>query len=322
MSAIPLAAAPSIAQEINTAHELARTAQKRSLEAARQCGELLTTAKREIGHGRWRSWLREHCPQISERTASRYMRVAARWPDLERHAREYESATVADMTLTWACDHLCEVKISEPELPKSDGEARACAATEAGVNVTRSAGGGERSEPATNTPSRDKRLMFRVEHRVLPLYVPDPTARMGYRLTQPVERPGDREIAEAAGQKLSAFSARWPSVRSIASWPSASRTVSSVSTSVGSPKCCATCTADAAALNAGSPAIAAIAQVRRVFAAKGAQPRRRGAGGAGLRARASDRLARAARVTTAEVARPRNRGKSAGPDCAAGREKG
>lgn len=40
------------------------------------CGELLIRQRAALPHGTWQVWLREKCPDISESTARRYMRLA------------------------------------------------------------------------------------------------------------------------------------------------------------------------------------------------------------------------------------------------------
>jgi hypothetical protein len=47
-----------------------------------RCGGYLLQAKEQNGHGNWITWLAENCPDISERMAQRYMRVARELPKL------------------------------------------------------------------------------------------------------------------------------------------------------------------------------------------------------------------------------------------------
>jgi hypothetical protein len=80
-----------LAHRINIEHEAVTHALQRGLAHAITAGGLLMEAKELVPHGRWLPWLREHCPQVSERTAQRYMEVA-------RHAPA-KNDTLSDLTL-------------------------------------------------------------------------------------------------------------------------------------------------------------------------------------------------------------------------------
>jgi hypothetical protein len=71
-----------LAGQINAEHASFESALRKGLEHARNAGELLVEARRQIPHGRWLSWLNTHCPGVTARTAQRYMRVASRWDEL------------------------------------------------------------------------------------------------------------------------------------------------------------------------------------------------------------------------------------------------
>jgi hypothetical protein len=66
----------SIASEANREHKLATDAACSALEHACRCGELLTQAKSEVGHGKFLPWLKANFAG-SERTAQNYMRLAS-----------------------------------------------------------------------------------------------------------------------------------------------------------------------------------------------------------------------------------------------------
>jgi Protein of unknown function (DUF3102) len=70
---------------------------KESVRHAITAGELLIEAKRQLSHGRWLPWLRDHCT-ISERTAQLYMRVAKSRTEIEAQMRN----GVADLSLNEA----------------------------------------------------------------------------------------------------------------------------------------------------------------------------------------------------------------------------
>ena len=82
MSGAAILALPArdIAHEINEAYAAANGLALEATEHAVRCGELLIEAKKQVGHGRWYSWLNKNCPSISERTAQAWMRVARKWP--------------------------------------------------------------------------------------------------------------------------------------------------------------------------------------------------------------------------------------------------
>jgi hypothetical protein len=65
-----------LASEINRAHSAATRDALSAVEHARRAGKLLNKARLEVRHGGWGHWLRAHCPELSERSAQRYMRLA------------------------------------------------------------------------------------------------------------------------------------------------------------------------------------------------------------------------------------------------------
>jgi hypothetical protein len=79
----------TLAAEINTEHRAVFEAIKAGLQHALRCGQLLLQAKEQV----------KHC-EVSERSAQAYMRIAQRWPELEK------SATVADLTFRGALELL------------------------------------------------------------------------------------------------------------------------------------------------------------------------------------------------------------------------
>jgi hypothetical protein len=68
-----------LSARINAAHAEARTAAQSALTHAREAGELLIEAKARLPHGEWLPWLGANCPDIAERTAQTYMRIAREW---------------------------------------------------------------------------------------------------------------------------------------------------------------------------------------------------------------------------------------------------
>lgn len=78
----PLPPLTDLVDQINAAHDRCTQACRAALFNARQCGDLLIEAKKQVGHGNWEAWVVAHCT-FSDRTASRWMRVAREWDKLE-----------------------------------------------------------------------------------------------------------------------------------------------------------------------------------------------------------------------------------------------
>ena len=72
----------SLAAKINAAHDEALASVRTALGHACRAGDLLLEAKRQLGHGAWLPWLRQHCTTVSERTAQKYMQLARELPKL------------------------------------------------------------------------------------------------------------------------------------------------------------------------------------------------------------------------------------------------
>jgi hypothetical protein len=66
-----------LAAQIRKGHELALTSCQTTLKHAIRVGRLLLEAKAATEHGQWLPWLDQNCPDIGERTAQNYMRLAA-----------------------------------------------------------------------------------------------------------------------------------------------------------------------------------------------------------------------------------------------------
>ena len=98
---------------INDAHQAVVTSSQSGLEHAIECGEMLSTAKDKVGHGGWENWLADNCPDISPRTASRYMRLAKNGDELEK-AAEQNGHALADFSAT-AANRLLQKPKNEAE---------------------------------------------------------------------------------------------------------------------------------------------------------------------------------------------------------------
>jgi Protein of unknown function (DUF3102) len=100
----------ALADEINAGHaECAqcylegKQAYCRGLERAIKTGHALIKAKKLYGqHGRWMKWLKDHCPDLPQRTADRYMQQARdeKWGrEWIQKAQEFNLANVANLTM-------------------------------------------------------------------------------------------------------------------------------------------------------------------------------------------------------------------------------
>ena len=78
----------NLAAHIEAEHKAASSQFERGLDHAVACGIFLLEAKAhpQLEHGQWLPWLREHCPNIPERTAQLYTQLAI-------HAEALKSAT-------------------------------------------------------------------------------------------------------------------------------------------------------------------------------------------------------------------------------------
>jgi len=93
--------APKLIREINRLHKQITEADQTSLDSAIEAGEMLIRLKKTVPHGEWADYLREKCPDISERTAQDYMWAAnhrARIEEEQAKAGEENPQRAADLT--------------------------------------------------------------------------------------------------------------------------------------------------------------------------------------------------------------------------------
>lgn len=83
-----------LARDINRAHAEALEHARSAVQRARHAGELLLQAKKQVQHGVWLPWLSKSCPDIAERTAQAYMRLARHCLDKPEDAERIESMTL------------------------------------------------------------------------------------------------------------------------------------------------------------------------------------------------------------------------------------
>lgn len=73
--------APQIRETYHESVRLADDARERAslaVSKAMECGQLLLQQKQSIGHGSWLGWIDTNLPEITDRTARRYMALAKR----------------------------------------------------------------------------------------------------------------------------------------------------------------------------------------------------------------------------------------------------
>jgi DUF3102 family protein len=85
-----------LAARIRAEHEATKASLKRGAEHAMGAGELLIDARKQVRHGEWLPWLRDHCA-MPERTARLYMRLAS-----NRQVIESQIGNVADFSIRGA----------------------------------------------------------------------------------------------------------------------------------------------------------------------------------------------------------------------------
>jgi Protein of unknown function (DUF3102) len=98
---------PELAGRIVREHEAIQNA-PHVVPRAIALGNLLIEAKNHDGqYGKWATWLKENCKEMSDRTAQRYINLAVNQKKLEEIQQNKSTSeirhTVADLTLNEAC---------------------------------------------------------------------------------------------------------------------------------------------------------------------------------------------------------------------------
>jgi len=68
----------TVFQEANKLAENARGTASDAITKALECGQLLIQQKESLGHGSWLEWLDANLPEMTDRTARKYMALAKR----------------------------------------------------------------------------------------------------------------------------------------------------------------------------------------------------------------------------------------------------
>lgn len=106
------AALPDLAHKINEATTAAESHARSAMQHALTAGALLVQAKALVPHGEWQQWVEANCT-IASRTASAYMRLAQRLPELP----DAERQRVADLPVRDAIHAIA----TRPEPPPNSG---------------------------------------------------------------------------------------------------------------------------------------------------------------------------------------------------------
>jgi hypothetical protein len=111
-----------LAKLINDEYEVVLVSERANLPRAKAIGEKLEVLRARTKHGEWQTKLREWCPRISYETATRYIRVYRRWPDIEQ-AAAVKSVKTTDLTIDDALRLLAKPKDdNNSEMPQDNGE--------------------------------------------------------------------------------------------------------------------------------------------------------------------------------------------------------
>jgi hypothetical protein len=101
--------------QIRTEHKAVLKADGEALKHAIECGKALNLAKENVlaAKGKWTKWREEHIPEISQQTASLYMRLA------ENQEAVAECASIRDADLVL---RVARSVTSKPDFNKTDAD--------------------------------------------------------------------------------------------------------------------------------------------------------------------------------------------------------
>jgi len=131
-----------LATKAKEAHSIVVNAPRVVLQHAITAGAALNEAKAKVGHGKWLAWLKDNCPDISDRTAERYMKLADGKAKLEKKLQDpAKFDIVSNLTINEALR-----LIDEP-----DGEQSAASAE------AQKTGDAVSSSPSSSSKSKNKK---------------------------------------------------------------------------------------------------------------------------------------------------------------------
>jgi hypothetical protein len=106
---------PELAAAILDAHTAFLKRQEAALDHVRRAGALLLEVRHhsDLSHGEWLPWLAANRPEISERVAQMYMRIAREWPRLVELAKSETRVSDFPTTIREALKMLAD-DLSDP----------------------------------------------------------------------------------------------------------------------------------------------------------------------------------------------------------------
>ena len=142
------AAEITIASQINDLHlkaeSLASSAKVNASQAiavAVECGRLLCEQKKRVAHGGWLDWLSSNCPDISERTAQKYMRLTRKLLELSdsnaNDGADLEAADKVSALLDGSPKTLRQAYIAAGVIPEPSKKEASTDKTEPTITFTR-----------------------------------------------------------------------------------------------------------------------------------------------------------------------------------------
>jgi hypothetical protein len=94
---------------INDEYSMVLASERNTLPRAKTIGEKLEVLRGRTTHGEWQTKLKGWCPKLSYETATRYIKLNKRWPDIEKAAAA-KSVKTTDLTIDAALKLLAKPK--------------------------------------------------------------------------------------------------------------------------------------------------------------------------------------------------------------------
>lgn len=113
----------TLAERVNSEHQLARAHARSAVEHAVACGELLIEAKARLEHGQFQIWLAQHT-EVADRTARAYMLAARRLPELDPAKRQRVATLPLRMALRELAERGPSPALTAPSAPAVKGPAQ------------------------------------------------------------------------------------------------------------------------------------------------------------------------------------------------------
>jgi hypothetical protein len=137
-----------LAEQINACHAEVKKAFKTSLEKAIEAGEHLIEAREVVKAAgqKWKDWLSEHCPDISQRTANVYKQLAENKKAVMKHWQQCCQSEDGELSLRGALDAI-------PRTPEQRERAKQSAATREAKKLERKAQQSAVEPPAQKSPA-------------------------------------------------------------------------------------------------------------------------------------------------------------------------